>query len=190
MAATADRPATRRFTSDEVWRMVEVGLLGPDEPYELIDGELCYVSPQDPPHAGSVGWATMALAPRYAAAGCVVRVQLPIGGIRDSIPEPDVAVVPAQANSAATHPRADQTLLIVEISDTSVRRDIRKGEIYAVAGAPVYWRIDIPSRTAVVHAGPLPDGSWTETRTVGPDALLDLPGVEAAVRLGDILPRS
>lgn len=50
MAATSDRPATRRFTADEVWRMVEIGLLAPDEPYELLDGELLYVSPQDPPH--------------------------------------------------------------------------------------------------------------------------------------------
>ena len=38
--ATQQPPAIRRFTADEVWRMVEIGLLHPDEPYELIDGQL------------------------------------------------------------------------------------------------------------------------------------------------------
>ena len=36
---------TRRFTADEVWRMVDVGIIHEDEPIELIDGQLIIVSP-------------------------------------------------------------------------------------------------------------------------------------------------
>ena len=60
MEAMATSPTTRRFTSDEVWRMVAIGLLEPDEPYELIDGELVHVSPQNPPHARVISELTQA----------------------------------------------------------------------------------------------------------------------------------
>jgi hypothetical protein len=39
---------TRRFTVDEVLNMIEAGILGEDEPLELIDGELIHASPQGP----------------------------------------------------------------------------------------------------------------------------------------------
>lgn len=46
---TAER-ARRRFTAEEVLRMVETGILREDEPLELIDGQLVAVSPQGPRH--------------------------------------------------------------------------------------------------------------------------------------------
>ena len=42
---------TRRFTADEVLRMVDAGVIGEDEPIELVDGRLWIVSPQGVPHA-------------------------------------------------------------------------------------------------------------------------------------------
>lgn len=50
MPAQAERE-TRRFTADEVLRMVETGILREDEPLELLDGELVVVSPRGPPHS-------------------------------------------------------------------------------------------------------------------------------------------
>ena len=119
MAATEQPPATRRFTSDEVWKMVEIGLLDPDEPYELIDGELVYVSPQNPPHFNVIGELTAHLGNAYGM-DYRVMVQGPIGGIIDSIPEPDLSVVPKAIITDDHHFAARDTLLIVEVSDTSV----------------------------------------------------------------------
>ena len=82
MAATADPQEIRRFTSAEVWKMVEIGLLGEDEPYELLDGQLRRVSPQDASHAGAVRRLTAILSRAYGERHDV-GVQLPIGGIVD-----------------------------------------------------------------------------------------------------------
>ena len=90
MTATAGPPTTRRFTADEVWQMVDMGLLCEDEPYELLDGELLYVSPQGETHAKIIGRLNMLFARQYGPSDHVVRVQRPVGGIVDSIPEPDL----------------------------------------------------------------------------------------------------
>ena len=187
MAVTCQPHATRRFTADEVWRMVEIGLLDPDEPYELINWELLYVSPQNPPHAKVITRLNMALAAVYGPRDSVVRVKHPIGGIVDSIPEPDLAVVTLAVEEQERHPRADETLLIVEVSDTSVARDVSKGGIYATAGAPLYWRVDVTRRVVVVHRGPVADGTWSDVAAVAIDETLDLPGIEGTLEVVRIL---
>ena len=50
MAVLELRPR-RRFTVQEVLRMVETGILSDDEPVELLDGELVLMTPQDSWHA-------------------------------------------------------------------------------------------------------------------------------------------
>ena len=187
MAATEQPPATRRFTSDEVWKMVEIGLLGEDEPYELLDGELVYVSPQGEPHAKAIARLTMILAAEYGPRGQVVRVQSPIGGIPDSIPEPDLAVVTLAVAEQDGAPRAEQTLLLIEVAATSLPRDRRKGEIYAASGALAFWIVDVRREVVIVHAGPVTDGTWREVSEVGVDGTLDLPGTQTTVAAAAIL---
>jgi hypothetical protein len=181
MGATLQPHATRRFTSDEVWQMVEIGLLHPDEPYEFIDGQLRYVSPQSPRHAGIILQLTAELMSAYHPAFSV-RVQMPIGGIVDQIPEPDLAVTRPPVAIDAPHPRADETFLLVEVSESSIAWDIRKGVIYAAAGAPVYWRIAVARQIVVVHQGPQVDGTWSDVVEVAIGGELDLPGID------DVLP--
>ena len=176
MAAIDEHPATRRFTSDEVWKMVEIGLLGPDEPYELIAGKLLYVSPQNPPHANAIGRLTMALVAAYGSHGYLVRVQCPLGGIVDSITEPDIAVVPFAA-AEGRHPRADEALLLVEVADTTLRGEILKRPVYAAAGAPEYWIVDINREVVTVHTGSAPDGAWRRSKKVRVGEDLALPGI-------------
>ena len=173
--AVAPHPRTRTFTADEVWSMLRAGILDPDEPYELLDGELQYVSPPDPPQAKVVNRLTMLFVPVYGPRGLVVRTQQPIGGIFDAIPEPDVAVVTLAAEEADTHPQADQALLLVEVAYTSLRRDLRKGAVYAIAGAPEYWIVDVNRNVVTVHVGPNADGTWRHVTEVGIDGRLPLP---------------
>ena len=166
--------------------MVAIGLLEPDEPYELIDGELVHVSPQNPPHAVVIVELTSILTFAYGVA-FRVRPQLPVGGISDSIPEPDLLICPVEVAGLDRHPRADEATLIVEVSDTSVRRDIRKGAIYAAAGAPEFWRVEIPRRVVVVHRLPQADGTWREVTEVGVDDTLPLPGIGGGIDVATFL---
>ena len=181
MAATQQPPATRRFTSDEVWRMVEIGLLRPDEPYEFIDGQLRYVSPQSPRHAEIIRRLNVVLVSAYEPS-FAVRVQMPIGGIIDQIPEPDLAVTRSPVAIDTPHPRADESKLLIEVSESSIAWDIRKGVIYASAGAPVYWRIAVARQIVVVHQGPQADGTWSDVVEVAIGGELALPGID------DVLP--
>ena len=187
MTATAGPPTTRRFTADEVWQMVDMGLLGEDEPYELLDGELLYVSPQGETHAKIIGRLTMLFARQYGPSDHVVRVQCPVGGIVDSIPEPDLAVVTLDVAEQDGRPTPEQVVLIVEVAATSQRRDRRKGEIYAGAGASEYWIVDIPRELITIHRAPQHDGTWVEIRQVGVDETLSLPGTDVTIDAAAVL---
>lgn len=154
-------PRTRRFTADDVWAMVAAGVLDPDEPYELIDGELLYVSPQNPRHATVIERLNTLLVLAYAP-DFAVRPRLPLGGIRDSIPEPDLVVGPRSPTLTTPHLVGTETVLVAEVSDSSIRRDVRKGEIYAAAGVREFWRVLVERRVVVVHRLPRPDGGWDD----------------------------
>jgi Putative restriction endonuclease len=116
--------------------MVEAGVIGPDEPLELLEGRLVLVSPQGPPHASLVGALAEKLRAAYGA-GHAVREEKPLE-LPDSLPGPDVAVVHgAQLDYAARHPNAGDALLVVEVAVTSQALDHEKARIYARAGVPV-----------------------------------------------------
>lgn len=77
-AATDTPSEARRFTGDEVMRMVEAGILGEDEKAELLDGTLSVMTPQGFDHGDVITRLTMTLA-RTCPQGLFVRPQVPIG---------------------------------------------------------------------------------------------------------------
>jgi Uma2 family endonuclease len=73
-----------------------------------------------------------------------------------SEPEPDLFLIDLDA-PRPYHPGTAK--LVIEVAVSSQRRDLRtKPPIYARAGVPLYWVIDIDARRAVVHREPGPDG--------------------------------
>jgi len=59
--AMSEYPTLRRITAEEAMRMVGAGILGEDEPVELLDGVLVEMSPQGQRHvAASTRLATPA----------------------------------------------------------------------------------------------------------------------------------
>jgi Uma2 family endonuclease len=73
-----------------------------------------------------------------------------------SEPEPDLALVQGPARRyAERHPSASDTALVVEVSDTSLERDREvKGPIYASAGFPAYWIINLVDHRLEVFTDP------------------------------------
>lgn len=179
---------TRRFTADEFWQLCDAGILRHDERLELIDGDITVVSPSGWDHA----WVVEELGRRLGLAfgeGFVVRMQSIVGGTEQYLPEPDIAVRPASGPwlTERRHPRVDEFLIVVEVAATSQHLDRRKVRLYAEAGAPVYWIVDVPARTVTVHTGPNPDGTWVSTEVVAETGVLTPPGTDAAIPVSAIL---
>src|SRR5262249_3388231 len=136
----------KRFTREEVEEMLDAGLLA-GERYELIDGDLIDKMGQRPPHAFGIRLMQVWLA-TFIEIGRM-RVQLAMEAACEdrkwTVPEPDVAVVAQdKLDYAHRHPRGEEMLLVVEISDTTVRFDLtRKAVLYACAGVPEYWVLNL-----------------------------------------------
>jgi Uma2 family endonuclease len=130
--------------------LVAQGLLD-DSRVELLLGTLVEMSPQGPLHADAV----RRLAERFIRdlpRDVHTRVQSPLALSDDSEPEPDIAVVPA-ADYRLSHP--SQAVLVVEVSDSSLDKDRGiKTALYATAGVPEFWLVNLPDRIVEVHRQP------------------------------------
>lgn len=149
----------RRFTRKEYYSMSESGILKPNERTELIDGEIILMPAQNLPHANAVTSSTMVLTATFFATHAV-RCQLPVTLADDCEPEPDFALVTAEhmrdSNLQGKHPTCPD--LIMEISDRSLGYD--RGEkvgIFARAGVPEYWILNVKRRCLEQRRDPGPD---------------------------------
>jgi Uma2 family endonuclease len=143
-----------RLDAAEYARIVDSGALD-DKRVELIDGIIFRMSPHSPEHALVIE----VLAEHLSSAAGRVRSQLPIQVGTDSVPEPDFAVI-VEPRSREHHPTS--AVLVVEVAHSSHAIDRgRKAELYAAAGIPTYWLVDIPARTVEVRTDPAPAGYRT-----------------------------
>jgi len=154
---SSDPPLPRkRFTRSEVDQMLDSGIFA-GQRFELIDGELIDKMGQKPPHASTIQRCMELLATIFGLAR--VRGQLPMeGGPVDrerSVPEPDLAVLAeAKPDFSRRHPNGWELTLLIEVSDTTLRHDAtRKRDLYARAGVPEYWVLDLNGRRLIVHRG-------------------------------------
>ena len=97
-------------------------------------------------------------------------------------PDPDIAVL-AELNPdfARRHPRGDELLLVVEIAGASLKSDsTRKRDLYARAGVPEYWVLDLPNRRLLVHREPA-EGGYKEFFIVAETDTVALPSSPTSV---------
>lgn len=170
----------RRFTVDEYHRMAETGILRPDERVELIEGEIVKMAAIGSRHAACVTRLDQLLT-RAVGDHALVRVQNPVRLSDLSEPEPDLAIVRPRADFyASAHPGPADTLLVVEVAETTVGFDREeKAPLYALAGIPEYWLVDLASNGVDVYRQPNPEG-YREVRKYGTGEALramDLPDV-------------
>ena len=152
MAAVSTELPVHRLDAEHYGLVVDSGALD-QQRVELIDGIIVQMSPHSPAHAAILERLTRHLA------GARARVQLPLQVTSDSLPEPDVALV-GEPESADRHPTS--ALLVVEVTASSHTIDRgRKAALYAAAGIPAYWLIDIPARAVEVRTDPGPAGYRT-----------------------------
>jgi Uma2 family endonuclease len=148
----------RRWTRAEYDRLVDAGMFQ-GEPLELIGGQLVVAEPQGAYHSSGIGAAGDTLRSALPG-GWLVRVQMPVALDDESAPEPDLALVPGPwADYTTNHPA--RPVLVVEVAESSLAFDRReKGSLYARAGVPDYWILNLVDRVLEVHRAPVPDASW------------------------------
>jgi Uma2 family endonuclease len=184
----------RRWTRQEYDRMIDAGVLTPEDHVELIDGEIVTVTPQKSRHATAVNLA--ATAAQRAFAGHVdVRTRLPLALDAASEPEPDVAVVAGSPRDYRdAHPST--ALLIVEVADASLLFDrTTKASIYARAGILDYWVLNLVDEILEVHRNPQrstdtpPSWRYAAVERYGPrDRVLPLALSDHFIAVEDLLP--
>ena len=147
----------RRWSRVEYERLVELGVFDGD-PVELIGGQLVVAEPQGAYHASVLGAADDALRAALSR-GWIVRAQMPVSLDYESAPEPDLAIVRgARADYRAAHPMVPD--LALEVADTSLTFDRReKGSLYARAGVPEYWIVNVVDRVLEIYREPAQDAS-------------------------------
>ena len=180
-------PTRRRFTVEEYCAMVDAGILAEDERLELLDGEIILMPPINPPHESGTDQLTgQLLYPLYGRA--LVRVQGSIMLDDSSLPQPDLAVLRLRDNYQRERATAADVLLVIEVADSSLRRDRElKLPHYAAAGIPEVWIANVPARQVEAFSDPV-DGVYQSRRIVPADGQISpIAFPDVVLTVGDFL---
>jgi Uma2 family endonuclease len=183
-----------RLSVSQYHEMIRDGILGEDDPVELLDGLLVPKMTKTPPHRVATKLVSEALS-RAVPEGWYVDSQEPIT-LRESEPEPDVVVVRGDTRRYSDrHPGPADLALVVEIAESSLDRDQKlKKRIYAEAGIPVYWILNLVERRLEVCSEPSGTGEradYRHRRDFGPEDAVSLvvEGREVGtIAVGTLLP--
>lgn len=161
MATTTAQPVTygrdatiARFNVPRYQRMIETGILTPDDKVELLESYVVLKIPKNPLHDGTLDLVKAAL-PVVMPVNWLLRIQQTIV-LSDSQPEPDCSVVRGNPRTYLTrHPVPTDIGLAIEVADSSLLRDQRdKTRIYARGDIPCYWIINLVDRRIEVSSQP------------------------------------
>jgi len=178
----AETPVDRElrvFTCRDLLEMERTGIIGEDERIELLGGRIFRMTIR-PPHA----WAVSALTQKLSVAfdgRATVATQQPLRLSDDmndtELPQPDVMLL--REGSYLDHPHPQHVLLLVEVSDTTLRKDTTiKLPLYAQVGVAELWIVNLVQRRIEVYNDPAgSDYRYRAfhglTATLAPRAFLD-----------------
>jgi Uma2 family endonuclease len=165
-------PTKRQFTVREYRRIADAGVFGPHDRVELIAGEIIEMPPIGSHHAVCVARLDR-LFNRLAGDDVVVWIQNPLLLDDQSEPLPDVMLLKGTTELYLDeHPRPAAVLLLVEVSDTSLQYDRgTKLPMYAAAGIPEVWIIDLAARQIDIYRDPAGRSYSTHSACQGKDLL-------------------
>jgi Uma2 family endonuclease len=157
--APASVAAPKRWTLEECDRVATVMDM---TRVELLDGELIRKVSKNNPHLRAAGIIQYWLAGVFGQERVHAEPTLDLIRTNNShsAPEPDVAVLHCGLDDLDGRPRSGDVVMVVEVSDTSLEYDLgRKRDLYAEAGVPEYWVMDVNGRQIFVHLDPV-DGRY------------------------------
>jgi Uma2 family endonuclease len=130
--------------------MAETGILRADERVELIRGVVRRMSPKNRAHVVAATRLYQVLVSALAGRAAVFKEDplklIPL----DSEPEPDILAISSPDIEAYETDDA-KPLLVIEVAASSLRYDLNvKADLYAEAGVPEYWVVNLVDRELVV----------------------------------------
>jgi Uma2 family endonuclease len=161
-----------RFTVDDFMLMGKAGIFKEGDRVELIDGEVVRMNPIGPGHSGRVMRLTGIFAP-LVPHRAILSVQNPFQFRPRQQPQPDVTLLrPREDFYTTSHPTAADTLLLIEVADSSLDYDRdTKVRIYAQAGVQEYWIIDLVNIQLLVYRQPV-SGRYRSIQTFTREAII------------------
>jgi Uma2 family endonuclease len=153
-----------RLSVNQYHQMLDAGIFDEDDPVELLEGLLVTKMPKYPPHRISTE-LIRDLLPRRLPDGWFVDSQEPIT-LETSEPEPDAMIVRGERRQYLDrHPGPQDVAVVIEVADSSLLRDRTwKKRIYAAAGIPAYWIVNLPERRLEVYTEPSGPAAQPEYR--------------------------
>jgi Uma2 family endonuclease len=150
---STDTPV-HRFTVARYDRLTRDGAFTDEDKVELLEGVVYDKMPHNAPHDHAVSQLQLALILMFQGA-MVVRTQSSVT-FPNSVPEPDVAVLPGPAELYAhVRPTAADLAVVVEVADTTLARDRGlKQRVYARSKVPVYWIVNLVDGLVEVYTNP------------------------------------
>jgi Uma2 family endonuclease len=183
-----------RFSVEQYHEMIRTGILTEDDPVELLDGFLVPKMTKSRAHTIATRRAREAIE-RVVPAGWYVDAQEPVT-LATSEPEPDTSVVRGKPEDYPdSQPTARDVALVVEVADATLRRDRNwKKSLYADAGVPAYWLVNLSDNQIEVYtdpSGPTQQPDYHQRRDFRPseEVPLLLEGREVGrVQVAEVLP--
>ncbi len=159
-------PNQYQFTVAEYHQMGESGIFAEDDRIELLNGRIYTMSPIGRRHFACVNRLNAFFSTRLAGKA-VVSVQNPVVLSDRSEPEPDITLLRYRDDFyEAQLPDADDVLLLIEVSDATLRFDKEvKLPLYAESGIPEVWIVNLKSSCVEVYTDPQ-QGSYSQLQTL------------------------
>ncbi|MDQ2800871.1 MAG: Uma2 family endonuclease [Armatimonadota bacterium] len=177
------------WTLEECRQLIAAGLLEEGGRYELLEGEIIDKMTFNEPHIYVSSQVHRALAAIFGFD--YVRPAAPVALNRRNGPEPDAAVMvrPLRDYLQIGTPPPQDARLVVEVSDATLRTDLQvKSHLYARAGIPEYWVVNVNARTLHVFHQPTADGYGSETVLGENQSVSPLAAPDSTIAVADLLP--
>ena len=177
----------RLITLAEYHKMGQAGILAEDERVELLYGKIVPMSPVGSKHSTCVKRLNR-LFSRSVGDQAIVSVQDPIQIPDQSEPEPDVALLsPPLATYESRHPLPEEVMLVIEVSDSSLLKyQTVKLPLYASAGIPEVWLVDLVKQQVEVYTQPQ-DDIYALRRLVRKGEVIALVALDLEVTVDEVL---
>ncbi|MEG3926257.1 MULTISPECIES: Uma2 family endonuclease [unclassified Microcoleus] len=171
----------KRFSIAEYHRLEELGFFESDNRFELIRGEIIKMAAKGTFHSVCNSLLLKKLYPLLEERA-IVRGQEPIILSADSEPEPDVVIACNRSdNYLSSHPQPADILLVIEVSDSTLKYDRRtKLSLYAESGISDYWIFNLVDIQLEMHSEPYQKQrggfDYRVKRVVLPNEVVVIPG--------------
>lgn len=145
-----------RWLVDDIFKMIETGLLSEDDRFELIGGEIVPMASKGNHHEIVKNALNRFLA-KSLPDSFQLGVETTLYISEDTFLEPDFIVWPTSVKpiTKINEVPAEELSLLIEISHSSLNYDLgRKREMYAALNVSEYWVINAMTLLTTVHREP------------------------------------